>query len=183
RRVVPPDAGGAELAPQCATRRGSAGGAGEAGTAPGRRHKRGGALDRAAPANRMKLLVALVLLLTFPAVVGGAAVVAAAAPHAAPAPALFPWVPAGGFPDGFPFGQCTWWAAYNRRVSWRGNAGDWLVNAQAQGVATSDYPSVGAIAVYRPGGDYSSYGHVAIVVAVTPHSYTVSVMNATTWGE
>ena len=76
----------------------------------------------------MKLLVVLVLVLTFPAVVGGAAVVAAAAPHAAPAPALFPWVPAGGFPDGFPFGQCTWWAAYNRRVSWRGNAADWLAN-------------------------------------------------------
>ena len=130
----------------------------------------------------MKLLVVLLLVLTFPAVVGGAAVVAAAAPHAAPAPALFPWVPAGGFPDGFPFGQCTWWAAYNRRVSWRGNAADWLANAKAQGVPTSVVPGVGAIAVYRPGGSYSPYGHVAIVIAVSAHAYTVSEMNAPGWG-
>ena len=123
------------------------------------------------------------LLLSFPAVVGSAAGATAAAPQTAPAKELFAWVPPGGFPDRFPFGQCTWWAAYNRRVTWGGNAGDWLVNAQAQGVATTDYPSVGAIAVYRRGGDYSSYGHVAIVVAVKPRSYTVSEMNAPRWGE
>ena len=104
------------------------------------------------------------------------------APHPAPATALFLWVPAGGFPDGFPFGQCTWWAAYNRHVTWNGNAGDWLANASAQGVATSDTPTVGAIAVYRPGGHYSVYGHVAIVSAVSAHSYTVSEMNAVGWG-
>ena len=131
---------------------------------------------------RVVFLVAA-LLLSFPAVVGSAAGATAAAPQTAPAKELFAWVPQGGFPDRFPFGQCTWWAAYNRRVTWGGNAGDWLVNAQALGVATTDYPSVGAIAVYRPGGDYSNYGHVAIVVAVQPHSYTVSEMNAPRWGE
>lgn len=129
------------------------------------------------------IFVVTALLLSFPAVVGSAAGATAAAPHAAAAGELFAWVPSGGFPDRFPFGQCTWWAAYNRRVTWGGNAGDWLVNARAQGVATSDYPSVGAIVVYRPGGDYSSYGHVAIVIAVKPHSYTVSEMNAPRWGE
>src|SRR5438067_11113668 len=129
------------------------------------------------------VFVAAALLLSFPAVIGSAAGATAAAPRTATAKELFPWVPPGGFPDRFPFGQCTWWAAYNRRVTWGGNAGDWLVNAQAQGVATSDYPSVGAIAVFRPGGDYSSYGHVAIVVAVKPHTYTVSEMNAPRRGE
>jgi hypothetical protein len=123
------------------------------------------------------------ILLSFPAVVGSAVGATAAAPHTAPDKELFAWVPPGGFPDKFPFGQCTWWAAYNRRVTWSGNAGDWLVNAQAQGVATSEYPSVGAIVVYRPGGDYSTYGHVAIVIKVTPSSYTVSEMNAPKWGE
>ena len=132
----------------------------------------------------MKLIFALAaILLSFPAVIGSAAGATAAAPHTAPAKELFAWVPAGGFPDRFPFGQCTWWAAYNRRVTWGGNAGDWLVNARAQGVATSAYPSVGAIAVYRPGGDYSSYGHVAIVIGVRATAYTVSEMNAPRWGE
>src|SRR5438445_8269395 len=126
----------------------------------------------------MRLGLVLLLALTFPVLVGTTAGAVATAPHDPPAAALFSWVPAGGFPDRFPFGQCTWWAAYNRRVTWGGNAGDWLVNAQAQGVSTSEYPSVGAIVVYRPGGDYSTYGHVAIVIKVTPSSYTVSEMNA-----
>ena len=103
-------------------------------------------------------LVGLVLILSVPAVVGSAAAAAATAAHPAPAAPLFAWVPPGGFPDRFPFGQCTWWAAYNRRVTWSGNAGDWLANAQAQGVETNATPSVGAIAVYHPGGDYSPYG-------------------------
>lgn len=95
---------------------------------------------------------------------------------------LFAWVPAGGFADPFPFGQCTWWAAFNHRVTWRGNARDWLAEARAQGVVTSATPTVGAIAVYRPGGTNSWLGHVAIVIAVTPTSYTVSEMNAPFWG-
>jgi len=132
----------------------------------------------------MKLvLITTLLLLAVPATVGSAAGVVALAPHPAPAAGLFPWVPSGGFPNAFPFGQCTWWAAYNRRVTWNGNAGDWLANARAQGVATDDAPTVGAIAVYRPGGDYSRYGHVAIVIAVGPAGYTVSEMNAVGWGQ
>jgi surface antigen len=49
-------------------------------------------------------------------------------------------------------------------------------------VTTSSLPSVGAIVVYRPGGLYSELGHVAIVVATTETSYTVSEMNAPRWG-
>ena len=127
-------------------------------------------------------LVALVALM-LPAVVGGSVGAVAAAPRASPATPLVDWVPAGGFPNAFPFGQCTWWAAYNHPVTWSGNAADWLANARAQGGPTSDAPSVGAVAVYRPGGPYSVYGHVALVTAVASGSYTVSEMNgAGGWG-
>jgi peptidoglycan hydrolase CwlO-like protein len=91
---------------------------------------------------------------------------------------LFSWVPPGGYPDPFPFGQCTWWAAYNHRVTWWGNATDWYANAAAQGVPESQTPRVGAIAVWRASPGYSIYGHVAIVVAVNGDgSFVVSEMN------
>src|ERR1700680_1871159 len=80
------------------------------------------------------LLAALLLLVTFPVVVGTAAATVASAPHPTPAVRLFSWVPADGFPDRFPFGQCTWWAAYNRKVTWNGNAADWLAEAFGTGV-------------------------------------------------
>jgi hypothetical protein len=132
----------------------------------------------------MKMLLAgLILLVTFPAVVGAAAATMATAPHSAPAVRLFSWVPPGGYPDHFPYGQCTWWAAYNRHVSWNGNAADWLANASAQGFHTQLTPTVGAIAVYRPGSGYSQLGHVAVVVGVASTAYTVSEMNFTGWGE
>jgi len=130
-----------------------------------------------------KLVLSLLAAILFlPALVGSAAASVAAAPPAAPAPALFPWVPSGGYPDHFPYGQCTWWAAYNHPVTWSGDAIYWLRDAKAQGVATSNEPSVGAIAVYRAGGLYSARGHVAVVTAVSPDSYTVSEMNAPRWG-
>jgi hypothetical protein len=132
----------------------------------------------------MKMLLAgLILFVTFPAVVGSAAATIATAPHPAPQVRLFSWVPPGGFPDYFPYGQCTWWAAYNRRVSWNGNAADWLANASAQGFHTQPIPSVGAIAVYRPGSGYSQLGHVAVVVGVSSTTYTVSEMNFIGWGQ
>jgi len=113
---------------------------------------------------------------------GASTATAALAPRTPPAAPLFAGVPAEGFPDRFPFGQCTWWAAYNRAVTWNGNAGDWLANAQAHGVATAAAPSIGAIAVFHPGGAYSPSAHVAIVIAVSPADYTVSEMNAVGWG-
>src|SRR5439155_23949845 len=126
-------------------------------------------------ADGVKLIfVVVAILLSFPAVIGSAVGATAAAPRTAPSNELFTWVPPGGFPDRFPFGQCTWWAAYNRDVTWGGNARDWLENAKAQAVATRDYPAVGAIVVYRPRGDYSNYVHVAIVTVITTRTYTVS---------
>jgi hypothetical protein len=91
---------------------------------------------------------------------------------------LLPGVPEGGYPDTFPYGQCTYWAALNHRVTWSGNAGEWLANAAAHGVSTAQLPTVGAIAVWPPGTGYDArHGHVAVVTAVAPASYTVSEMN------
>jgi surface antigen len=133
---------------------------------------------------KVALLAPLLLLLIVPAVIGAPVAAVAVAPRDAPSEPPFSWVPPGGFSDRFPFGQCTWWAAYNRRVTWGGNAGDWLVNASAAGMPISAEPSLGAIVVYWPGGRYSAFGHVALVTAVTPSTYTVSEMNAAAgWGQ
>ena len=64
-----------------------------------------------------------------------------------------------------------------------GNAGDWLANASAQGLKTAASPTVGAIAVYRPGSGYSALGHVAIVIAVSARAYTISEMYFVGFGE
>jgi surface antigen len=124
--------------------------------------------------------VALVCVVLVALAVAGAAA-GTGATAALPAP-LFASVPPGGYADPFPFGECTWWAAYNHPVSWSGDAGDWLRNARAASVATTGVPSVGAIVVYRPGGPYSSLGHVALVVAVERNNYRVSEMHAPEWG-
>jgi len=127
----------------------------------------------------VKALIASVL--TFAALSGAIGSVGALSAMGSPRPLtqapVFPWVPKGGYPDPFPPGQCTYWAAYNHLVTWNGNAGDWLANAKAQGVATASTPSVGAIAVFRPGAGYSELGHVALVTAVGPHTYSVGEMN------
>jgi len=67
--------------------------------------------------------------------------------------------------------------------TWNGNAGDWLANASAQGFHTQATPSLGAIAVYRPGSGYSQLGHVAIVTAASSTTYTISEMYVIAWGE
>jgi surface antigen len=98
---------------------------------------------------------------------------------------VFADVPATGFRTGtFPWGQCTYWAAYNwggpahRGVTWSGDAWQWVANAAAQGIAATNSPSVGAIAVYMRGTGYDgAFGHVAVVTAVTSTSYTISEMN------
>jgi hypothetical protein len=131
----------------------------------------------------MKLLgLGIVLVLGASIVTGASTATVALSARPAEPLALFAWVPTGGYPDAFPFGQCTWWVAFNRQVTWGGDARDWARNAQAQGILTSPLPSVGAIAVYRPGGAYSALGHVAVVVGMTATTYTVSEMNAPNWG-
>jgi surface antigen len=63
-------------------------------------------------------------------------------------------------------------------VTWGGDAWEWLANAAAEGKLTSSAPLPGEIVVYRRGGPYDPrYGHVALVIAVSPTSYTVSEAN------
>ena len=93
---------------------------------------------------------------------------------------LFADVPPGGYPhDTYVWGNCTWWAAYNRLVPpYLGDAWRWLAGAAAAGMPTSSQPSVGAIVVYRASPGYDvKHGHVAIVIAVGPSSLRVSEMN------
>src|SRR5439155_16918852 len=86
---------------------------------------------------------------------------------------LFADAPAGGYPDRFPFGQCTWWAAFNVRVTWWGDASAWLASAAAAGRATSPVPVVHSIVVYAPSPGYSRWGHVGVVVEVGPAGFRV----------
>jgi CHAP domain len=127
------------------------------------------------------LALAPVLVVATPA--GGAGLSATTLPEvsgvvrAAEVRPLFPDVPAGGYPDHFPFGQCTWWAAFNVHVTWWGDAGRWVANARATGRATSPVPVVHSIVVYEPSPSYSLWGHVGLVVAIGPGSFQVSEMN------
>ena len=93
---------------------------------------------------------------------------------------LFADVPQGGYPhDTYIWGNCTWWAAYNRLLPpYLGDAWRWLAGAAAAGMPTSSQPSVGAIVVYRASPGYDVvHGHVAVVIAVGPSALRVSEMN------
>ena len=106
-------------------------------------------------------------------------VVTSASVSVRPSRSLAAAISPGGWPghDRFASGNCTWWAAYNRQVTWNGNGGEWLLNAAAVGRPSSATPQYEAIAVYPVGSTYGQYGHVALVIGVTPTSYTVSEMN------
>ncbi|MGH7920940.1 MAG: CHAP domain-containing protein, partial [Candidatus Dormibacteraceae bacterium] len=92
--------------------------------------------------------------------------------------------PAGGYNTApYPYGQCTWWSAYNRAIypgNKMGNGGEWYGTAEATGHAVSERPTVGAWAVWStalPGS--GGAGHVAIVIAVSQNGqqFEVSEMN------
>ncbi len=92
------------------------------------------------------------------------------------APAPFP----AGY-EGFATGQCTWYVATRRLVTWHtaqgllgGNAGQWLGLAAGAGFSVGPAPELGAIAVYVDSGE----GHVAFVVGVdSAGNYTVAESN------
>jgi peptidoglycan hydrolase CwlO-like protein len=84
----------------------------------------------------------------------------------------------GDIPDSFPWGQCTWYVASLREVTWWGNADAWLANAQSQGYSTGSTPQPGSIVVWGSGNGYSYYGHVAYVVGVvSPTDFYVNEAN------
>jgi peptidoglycan DL-endopeptidase CwlO len=68
--------------------------------------------------------------------------------------------------DDFPWGQCTWYVASLRDVTWGGDAWEWLSAAAARGKQEGIIPKVGAIVVFGPGNGYSPLGHVAYVESV-----------------
>ena len=76
-------------------------------------------------------------------------------------------------PDTFPYGQCTYYVASRRDVSWGGNAGSWFENAN--GVRPEGHiPVAGSIVVFHLGW----FGHVAYVEDVNPDgSFVISEMN------
>ncbi|HZU16411.1 MAG TPA: CHAP domain-containing protein, partial [Candidatus Dormibacteraeota bacterium] len=67
-------------------------------------------------------------------------------------------VPPGGWPHAtYPYGQCTWWVAYNRPVPpYLGDAWQWLDNAARAGYQVSSQPVVGSIVVYARNHGYST---------------------------
>jgi surface antigen len=89
----------------------------------------------------------------------------------------------GSFPNLYPWGQCTWWAAQNKpseNLEGLGNAGTWASNASGRGLPVGPAPRVGATAVFAPGVQGAGgLGHVAHVVAVSGERFEVSEMNYT----
>jgi peptidoglycan DL-endopeptidase CwlO len=80
--------------------------------------------------------------------------------------------------DYFPWGQCTWYVASLRNVTWNGNAWEWAATARAAGRPEGMTPRVGSIVVFGAGNGYSGFGHVAYVVSVqNSHSFTVDEGN------
>lgn len=88
----------------------------------------------------------------------------------------------GYYPNYYPWGQCTWWAAQQRldeNLEGLGNAAQWAYNAPAHGLRTGTTPVAGATVVFQGGVQgASSLGHVSHVVTDYGNgSFLVSEMN------
>ncbi len=79
----------------------------------------------------------------------------------------------------FVFGDCTWYVATQRKVTWGGNADQWWANAAEAGYLEGQTPEVGSIVVWGPNvpGESWGYGHVAYVEAVQGTKFEVSEMS------
>lgn len=78
---------------------------------------------------------------------------------------------------GFAWGNCTYYVAMHKNVTWRGNANQWLRNAAAAGVPTGKAPAVGAIISLSGRGYNPYYGHVGIVAGIEGNDIIVKDMN------
>lgn len=105
-----------------------------------------------------------------------------------PLTVMFPWVPHGGFPDPYSFGQCTYFAALNvdpfrpGPVRNLGNGGDWYIHARGMGLPTlppSVLPPYGSAVSYHGFAHDDGAGHVAVVISddIDGHGYWVAEMN------
>ena len=80
--------------------------------------------------------------------------------------------------DNFPWGQCTWYVASLRDVTWGGDAWEWVASAAAQGKPEGMTPKPGSLVVFGPGNGSSALGHVAYVeTVVSPNSFIVDEAN------
>ncbi|MGH7640971.1 MAG: CHAP domain-containing protein [Candidatus Dormibacteria bacterium] len=92
------------------------------------------------------------------------------------------------YPDGYPFGQCTWYVATQTNVPWEphGNADGWVRLDQDYGsYSVGMTPQVGSMVVFAGDQPYypSSAGHVAWVIAViNPHTFIVREANVVNYG-
>ncbi|MBX9808869.1 LysM peptidoglycan-binding domain-containing protein [Candidatus Gracilibacteria bacterium] len=78
---------------------------------------------------------------------------------------------------GFVGGNCTWYVAQNKTVTWRGNANAWMRNAKAAGEKTGSTPVVGAIIQFSGAGYNRYYGHVGIVAGIEGDNLIIKDMN------
>ena len=78
---------------------------------------------------------------------------------------------------GFVGGNCTWYIAQNKSVTWRGNANAWIRNAKAAGVKTGQTPVIGSIVQFSGAGYNRTYGHVGIVSGIEWGNIIVKDMN------
>jgi surface antigen/LysM repeat protein len=74
----------------------------------------------------------------------------------------------------FPWGQCTYYVATQTKVSWGGNANQWMRNAPAFGAKIAYTPKVGSIIVTN---ENRRYGHVAWIIGVGNGTVTFREMN------
>jgi hypothetical protein len=89
--------------------------------------------------------------------------------------AAFHFDPMGSHPNSYAPANCTWGASSMEPAipqDW-GNANTWDDSARAAGITVSDSPIVGAVAQT----DHGSYGHVAIVTAITADGPMITEMN------
>jgi len=98
-----------------------------------------------------------------------------------PATAGIPEVPPSHGGDSFPYGECTYYVATRRNITWGGNAGEWWQNARSSR-PEGEVPIAGAVVVFV-GPGYSYDGHVAFVDSVNANgSFVISEMNYDGWG-
>lgn len=77
--------------------------------------------------------------------------------------------------NSFVKGNCTWYVAKKMKISFHGNANQWLKNAPKAGYSTGRIPQAGSAVVTSLSG---KYGHVAFVETVNhDNTITISEMN------
>ncbi|EKE27599.1 MAG: peptidoglycan binding endopeptidase DipM [uncultured bacterium (gcode 4)] len=77
----------------------------------------------------------------------------------------------------FAYGNCTYYVANHKNVTWRWNANQWLANARAAWVPTWTAAANGAIISFRWSWYNPYYGHVGIVSEVWDDYIIVKDMN------